>query len=652
MGDGYNPPWLSSNRVMRAMNLLRHNKIQEETILEEVLLKRSQQKKKTSSVNYKQRLFVLTKDKLSYYKFSKQKKGNRKGYIDVKHIQCVETVNLVVQTPIVRQYPFQIVYKDGFLYVYSANEESRRKWLRTLQQEITGNADLLNTYHSGFFANGAFQCCNRKCKTAAGCTTWEKYPARQRSSRGVKSLPPVPANTPLTTHLKPDMRNSSLKITVDGQNYKQEGKSGSRLIKDITCHIVAEEHPDSSKVSDSSRKEACCNTIGEEEGLENSEWYMGNISRAQAEQLLHQKGKEGCFMVRKSSKAGMYTVSVYSMAIKDKKPTVKHYHVHINSENKVYVAENYCFDSIAELIKYHQHNSAGIITRLRHSVTTKVCKVASTAALENGTWELRRSEIVLLEELGSGQFGMVHRGMWKATFDVAVKMIKEGSMSEDDFIEEAQTMMKLTHPKLVKLYGVCTQKYPIYIVTEYMANGCLLNYLQNNRRLLQPFHLLEMCFSVCEAMAFLESHSFIHRDLAARNCLVGNDLAVKVADFGMTRYVLDDEYVSSVGTKFPVKWSAPEVFNYSNFSSKSDVWAFGILMWEVFSLGKQPYALYDNAEVIQKVSQGYRLYRPQLASGKIHKLMKMCWNEVLDNRPTFHELLSEIELHREEDDHQ
>uniref|UniRef100_A0A8C8SNX9 Protein kinase domain-containing protein n=1 Tax=Pelusios castaneus TaxID=367368 RepID=A0A8C8SNX9_9SAUR len=145
---------------------------------------------------------------------------------------------------------------------------------------------------------------------------------------------------------------------------------------------------------------------------------------------------------------------------------------------------------------------------------------------------------------------------------------------------------------------------------------------------LQPYQLLEICCDICEAMAFLESHQFIHRDLAARNCLVDSDLTVKVSDFGMARYVLDDLYVSSLGAKFPVKWSAPEVFHYTKFSSKSDVWAFGILMWEVFTLGKQPYELYDNIQVIEKVSQGYRLYRPQLASETIYQLMYSCWHEV------------------------
>uniref|UniRef100_A0A8D2J038 Protein kinase domain-containing protein n=1 Tax=Varanus komodoensis TaxID=61221 RepID=A0A8D2J038_VARKO len=161
-----------------------------------------------------------------------------------------------------------------------------------------------------------------------------------------------------------------------------------------------------------------------------------------------------------------------------------------------------------------------------------------------------------------------------------------------------------------------------------MANGCLLNYLKKHGKELHRFQLVEMCFHVCEAMAFLESHQFIHRDLAARNCLVDTDLTVKVSDFGMTRYVLDDQYVSSLGTKFPVKWSAPEVFHYAKFSSKSDVWAFGILMWEVFTLGKPPYERYDNMQVIEKVCRGYRLYRPQLASKAVYQIMCSCWHEV------------------------
>ncbi|XP_069059607.1 cytoplasmic tyrosine-protein kinase BMX-like [Pleurodeles waltl] len=800
----------------------RSNKIPEETILEEVLLKRSHQKKKTSPNDYKKCLFVLTKERLTYYDYGKQKKGKTKGSIDIKHIQCVATVNNVNQTPIERQYPFQVIYGDCFLYIFPENEESRNKWLITLQQTIEGNPSLLTSYHNGFFTDGKFQCCNEVHKTATG------YPSKRSKTIFGSTLSPgkmevpkkgfgfslfellyghlslalkdkwtgpfevkecksditylvdlqTPRNPLRVLHanrLKPHFERFQLNMilaTDDGvekeseplpdilsareQDGSVEGvvfspsftleqlsdcrqllrqfstllsltpgvthlctndvNTGDSLpmkhevyrlddrvkasIKDEVSKTLALGVIESSSSPWSSPvvlvpkaaapgailevwfcvdyhglisvtktdthpiptvdelidqlgtakfistfdltsgnwqialtdgvKERNTRILGatEEENIENFEWFAGNISRAQSEQLLQQKGKEGSYMVRNSSKDGIYTVSIYSMAVRDKKWVVKHYHVHTDNENKVYLAENHCFDSIPKLINYHQHNCAGIITRLRHPVSTETNTVPSSAALGKGIWELRRSEITLLEELGSGQFGTVQRGRWKGKYDVAVKMIKEGSMSEDDFMDEAQTMMKLSHPKLVKLYGVCTQQYPIYIVTEYMANGSLLNYLQKNRSVLQPFHLTEMCYNVCEAMAFLERHSFIHRDLAARNCLVGKDLAVKVADFGMARFVLDDEYISSAGTKFPVKWAAPEVFNYSTFSSKSDVWAFGILMWEVFAVGKQPYELYDNAEVIQKISQGYRLYRPQLASARIHEIMSSCWHQV------------------------
>ncbi|KAL8190277.1 UNVERIFIED_CONTAM: hypothetical protein K2H54_046961 [Gekko kuhli] len=440
---------------------------------------------------------------------------------------------------------------------------------------------------------------------------------------------------------------SFLKEALAIYNYEPQGNSDVPLVRDSKYYVLKDDDPDWWQVRDLEGNEgfAPCAYMkeiaepsdelrgitdsanvssGEEESIDKYDWYAGNISRGQAEQLLRQKGKEGAFMVRNSSHVGKYTVSVLCMTSREKKGTIKHYHVHVNNASEFYLAENHCFSSVPRLIHYHQHNSAG-------------------------SWELKREDIVLLKEIGSGQFGVVHMGKWKGKYDVSIKMIKEGSMSEDEFLEEAETMMKLNHPKLVKLYGVCTKTYPIYIVAEYMANGCLLSYLKSHGKELHPFQLVEMCCNICEAMAFLEEHQFIHRDLAARNCLVDSDLTVKVSDFGMARYVLDDEYVSSLGTKFPVKWSAPEVFHYTKFSSKSDVWAFGILMWEVFSLGKQPYERCDNTQVIEKITHGYRLYRPQLASEAVYQIMYSCWHELPEKRPTFHHLLSVMEPHREDD---
>ncbi|NXT84194.1 BMX kinase, partial [Zapornia atra] len=627
--------------------------MEKKTILEELLLKKSQQKKKISPINYKKRLFVLTKASLSYYEFDKGKKGSKKGSIEIEKIRCVETVNLEESTPPARQYPFQVVYKGGLLYVYAANEESRERWLSALHKEIKDNSDLLNKYHKGFFINGKFLCCNQTCKAAPGCTIWEKYVTLCCTTGSVKPLPPVPQT--LRKHrippqvLSPD--KSVLNMAVAQCDYEPEVNSALRLVRSSKYYVLQEEDPDWWKVRDLEGNEGFVPStylrknqpVNTKPYISFCSWYAGNISRAQSEQLLRQKGKEGAFMVRKSSQEGMYTVSVFSKVPESKKGTVKHYHVHKTPENKYYLAENYCFDSIPKLIHYHQHNSAGMVTRLRHAVSTQVNKVPPTASLGNGIWELKREEIVLLRDLGSGQFGVVHLGKWKGQYDVAIKMIKEGAMSEDEFIEEAQTMMKINHPKLVRLYGVCSESYPIYIVTEYMPNGCLLSYLRSHGKELQSLQLLEICYDVCDAMAFLESCQFIHRDLAARNCLVDGNLTVKVSDFGMTRYVLDDLYISSLGTKFPVKWSAPEVFHYTKFSSKSDVWAFGILMWEVFTLGKQPYELYDNMQVIEKVSQGYRLYRPQLVSDIIYQIMYNCWHELPEKRPAFYQLLSFFE---------
>ena len=236
----------------------------------------------------------------------------------------------------------------------------------------------------------------------------------------------------------------------------------------------------------------------------------------------------------------------------------------------------------------------------------------TTADLSHTTrdqWEIERTSLKFVRKLGHGQFGEVWEGLWNNTTPVAIKTLKpgkltlstllvsynvnqgyvSGTMDPKDFLKEAQIMKKLRHPKLIQLYAVCTLEEPIYIITELMKNGSLLEYLQGKGRTLKLPQLIDMSAQIASGMAYLESQNYIHRDLAARNVLVGENNIVKIADFGLARLIKEDEYEARVGARFPIKWTAPEAANYSKFSIKSDVWSFGILLTELVTYGRIPY---------------------------------------------------------------
>ncbi|XP_044887337.1 tyrosine-protein kinase BTK isoform X2 [Mauremys mutica] len=646
------------------------------TILESIFLKRSQQKKKTSPLNFKKRLFLLTESKLSYYEydFERGRRGSKKGSVDIEKITCVETVVPENNPPLERQvprkgedynemeqisiierfpYPFQVVYDEGPLYVFSPTEELRKRWIHQLKNVIRYNNDLVQKYHPCFWIDGQYLCCSQTAKNAMGCQVLESRNGSLKTGSHRKTKKPLP-RTPdedqmMLKPLPPEPSSSAaseLKKVVALYDYQPMNAQDLQLQKGEEYFVLEESNLPWWRARDKNGRQGYIpnNYVTEaKNSLEIFEWYSKNITRSQAEQLLKQEGKEGGYIVRDStSKTGKYTVSVFAKSSGDLQGVIRHYVVCSTPQNQYYLAEKHLFNTIPELITYHQHNSAGLISRLKYPVSQQQKNAPSTAGLGYGSWEIDPKDLTFLKELGTGQFGVVKHGKWRGQFDVAIKMIREGSMSEDEFIEEAKVMMNLSHEKLVQLYGVCTKQRPIFIITEYMAKGCLLSYLRETRGRFQPSELLEMCKDVCEAMEYLESKQFLHRDLAARNCLVNDQGIVKVSDFGLSRYVLDDEYTSSMGSKFPVRWSPPEVLLYSKFSSKSDVWAFGVLMWEVYSLGKMPYERFNNSETTEHVTQGLRLYRPQLASERVYAIMYSCWHEKADERPTFRVLLGNI----------
>ncbi|XP_037531633.1 tyrosine-protein kinase BTK [Nematolebias whitei] len=622
-------------------------------ILEEVFIKRSQQKKKTSPLNYKERWFILTKEKLAYYDYDSEK-GKRKcqkGSVDLEKVKCVETVQPDPNAPQERKYAFQIVYDEGPLYIFAKTEEIRALWLKRLNELVRVNKDLMQKYHPCFWVDGVWLCCQQEVKQAMGCKVLDtKIGFRPSRSVSRKPLPPTPTEEKVSRPLppqppEPPAPSSSMTVIAE-YDYTPMTPQDLQLRKNEEYTILEKSDPNWWKARDAYGKEGYIPSnyvVEAEKGLEKFVWYSKNMNRSQAEQLLKSENKDGGFLVRDSSKAGKYTVSLLTKGGGEITGSCRHYNICTTPQGQFYLAEKHHFNTIPELINYHQHNAAGMVSRLKHIVSNRQ-RPPSTAGLGYGVWEIDPRDLTFIKELGNGQFGVVKYGKWQGQHDVAIKMIREGSMSEDDFIEEAKIMMKLRHENLVQLYGVCTKQRPIYIVTEFLANGCLLTYLKEG--LTQhptTVQLLEMCKDVAEGMAYLETKQYIHRDLAARNCLVDANGTIKVTDFGLSRYVLDDEYTSSAGSKFPVRWSPPEVLLYCKFSSKSDIWAYGVLMWEVYTLGRLPYERLNNTEIVDQVSRGLLLFRPQLANEKVYSIMKSCWFEKPDERPTFQDLALNVQ---------
>ncbi|XP_039287602.1 tyrosine-protein kinase Abl isoform X2 [Nilaparvata lugens] len=373
--------------------------------------------------------------------------------------------------------------------------------------------------------------------------------------------------------------------------------------------------------------------------LEKHSWYHGPISRNAAEYLLS-SGINGSFLVRESeSSPGQRSISLRYEG------RVYHYRINEDSDGKVYVTSESKFNTLAELVHHHSMHSDGLITQLLYPAPKHNKPTVFALSPEPDEWEINRTDIVMRHKLGGGQYGDVYEAVWKRyNMTVAVKTLKEDTMALKDFLEEAAIMKEMKHPNLVQLLGVCTREPPFYIITEFMSKGNLLDYLRHgNKELINAVVLMYMATQIASGMSYLESRCFIHRDLAARNCLVGENHLVKVADFGLARLMRDDTYTAHAGAKFPIKWTAPEGLAYNKFSTKSDVWAFGILLWEIATYGMSPYPGVDLTDVYRMLEQGYRMDCPPGCPPKIYELMRKCWQWVPGERPTFQEIHHSLE---------
>ncbi|XP_063312078.1 tyrosine-protein kinase Lck [Pelobates fuscus] len=367
-------------------------------------------------------------------------------------------------------------------------------------------------------------------------------------------------------------------------------------------------------------------------GLEKESWFFKDLGRKDAErQLLAPGNQQGSFLVRESeTNKGSYSLSVRDLD-QNQGEVVKHYKIRNLDNGGFYISPRITFNSLHDLVQHYSNKMDGLCTLLKQPCQTQRPQKPWWA----DEWEIPRSRLQLSKKLGAGQFGEVWMGYYNGHTKVAIKSLKEGTMSTADFLEEANLMKQLQHSRLVRLHAVVTQE-PIYIVTEYMENGCLVDYLKTPEGLrLTIYKLIDMSAQVAEGMAFLERKNYIHRDLRAANILVSESICCKIADFGLARLILNDTYTAKEGAKFPIKWTAPEAINYGKFTIKSDVWSFGVLLTEIVTYGRIPYPGMTNPEVIDRIERGYRMPQPDNCPKELYDWMLHCWKDRPEERPTF-----------------
>ncbi|XP_069612822.1 tyrosine-protein kinase Fgr isoform X2 [Ranitomeya imitator] len=339
------------------------------------------------------------------------------------------------------------------------------------------------------------------------------------------------------------------------------------------------------------------NYVAPIDSIQAKEWFFGKLGRKDAErQLLSEGNTQGSFLIRESET----TKGAFSLSIRDwdntKGDHVKHYKIRKIDIGGFYITTRVQFDSVQELVQHYTEFNDGLCQLL-----TKPCVnlKPQTMGLAKDAWEIGRESITLDKKLGQGCFGDVWKGTWNGTTNVAVKTLKPGTMSPEAFLEEAQIMKKLRHDKLVQLYAVVSEE-PIYIVTEYMAQGSLLEYMKEKEgRFKKLPELVDMSAQVASGMAYIERMNYIHRDLRAANILVDNNVVCKVADFGLARLIEDNEYTARQGM--------------------------------------------SNREVLEQVERGYRMPCPSGCPPSLHDLMLQCWKGDPEERPTFEYLQSFLE---------
>ena len=289
------------------------------------------------------------------------------------------------------------------------------------------------------------------------------------------------------------------------------------------------------------------------------------------------------------------------------------------------LAEGDGFQTIPELVAHYSRQAVVLCARLQAPC---LIEEPPSVKIKEGTYEceLERRDVRLLQKVRQGRFGEVWEGRWKQTTTVTVVTINSNSKSPQEMILEAAQMKKLDHPYVVRFIGASTKEEPMYAVIELPKHGDLLTYLKTGRQLLGYRELIDMAKQIARGMTYLEEQNITHQDLAARSILLGESMTCKVANFSLAQACDEEE---------AIRWRAPEIVKYKQFTIKSDVWSFGIVLYEIITYGQLPYPTMTANEVCNALQKDYRMPQPSGCPDNLYSLMLNCWAEEPGNRLSF-----------------